>query len=123
LAAARAACDLPVLRKDFILDPYQVVEARAHGADAVLLIVRILDHASLTLLLAEARRVFRPDLLVVLADQAEGQAALAERLPHLAGLHAPVGRARAYFCREGACEMPLDTPEALRARLTGFPRW
>lgn len=56
LAAARAACDLPVLRKDFILDPYQVVEARAHGADAVLLIVRILDHASLTLLLAEARR-------------------------------------------------------------------
>ena len=74
-------------------------------------------------LLAEARRVFRPDLLVVLADQGEGQAALAERLPHLAGLHAPVGRARAYFCREGACEMPLDTPEALRARLTGFPRW
>lgn len=74
-------------------------------------------------LMVEARRVFRPDLLVVPADQGEGQAALAERWPHLTGLRVPVGRARAYFCREGACEMPLDTPEALRARLTGFPRW
>ena len=74
-------------------------------------------------LMAEARRVFRPDLLVLLADQGEGQAALAERLPHLAGLRVPVGRARAYFCRDGACELPLETPDALRARLTGFPRW
>lgn len=53
LTSVRAAVDIPVLRKDFVVDPYQVLEARAHGADLVLLIVAALDQPTLAGLLGQ----------------------------------------------------------------------
>jgi indole-3-glycerol phosphate synthase len=57
LAAVRAAVPVPVLRKDFVLESYQLLQARATGADAVLLIAEILDDAILGTLLREAREL------------------------------------------------------------------
>ena len=76
LAAARAACSLPLLRKDFIVDPYQIVEARAWGADAILLIVSALDEPSLRSLAAVAGREGL-DVLVEVHDEAEMNIAVA----------------------------------------------
>jgi indole-3-glycerol phosphate synthase len=76
LQAARAACGLPVLRKDFVVAPYQVVEARAWGADAVLLIVGALDDAALRTLLAEAE-AWGLAALVEVHDERELDRALA----------------------------------------------
>jgi indole-3-glycerol phosphate synthase len=76
LSAARAACELPILRKDFIVDPYQLYEAAVHGADAVLLIVRVLDDDALRAIYDEARELDL-DCLVEVHDDEELDRALA----------------------------------------------
>jgi indole-3-glycerol phosphate synthase len=76
LRAARAVSDLPILRKDFTIDRYQLYEAAAAQADAVLLIVAALEHAELEQLHAEAGQLDL-DCLVEVHDSEELEAALA----------------------------------------------
>ena len=112
LQQARGACALPVLRKDFTIDDYQVVEARALGADCILLIVAALDDARLHGLAARALALGM-DVLLEAHDGDELARALA--VPAAAGGRAPLLGVNNRDLR--SFEVSLDTSLRLRERV------
>ncbi len=108
LEAARQACSLPVLRKDFIIDPWQVYESRAIGADCILLIVAVLGQSQLEDLLGLAG-ASGMDVLVEVHDEREMERAMALE-PALIGVN---NRNLNTFTTS------LETTERLRAMLSG----
>ena len=104
LKQARASCQLPVLRKDFMVDPYQIYESRSMGADCILLIAACLDNAQMTDMEAIARSLDMA-VLVEVHDGTELERALKLKTP-LIGIN---NRNLKTF------EVSLDTTLALRA--------
>jgi indole-3-glycerol phosphate synthase len=86
LVAARAACDLPVIRKDFMVDPWQCAEARAMGADAILIIVAALEDTAMTEI-ENAALAEGLDVLVEVHDEAEMERALSRLQSKLIGVN------------------------------------
>ncbi len=86
LIAARAACTLPVIRKDFMVDPWQCAEARAMGADAILIIVAALEDGAMVEI-EDAARAEQLDVLVEVHDEVEMERALTRLQSRLIGVN------------------------------------
>ena len=86
LVAARAACDLPVIRKDFMIDPWQCREARAMGADAILIIVAALDDNAMVEI-EDAALAEGMDVLIEVHDETEMERALSRLKSKLIGVN------------------------------------
>lgn len=86
LVAARAACDLPVIRKDFMVDPWQCAEARAMGGDAILIIVAALDDVVMAEI-EDAARQENLDVLIEIHDEDELERALKHLRSKLIGVN------------------------------------
>jgi indole-3-glycerol phosphate synthase len=86
LVAARAACDLPVLRKDFMVDPWQCLEARSIGADAILIIVAALENSVMQEIEVAARELGM-DVLIEVHDEAEMERAATHLTSKLIGIN------------------------------------
>ncbi|MDA8231726.1 MAG: indole-3-glycerol phosphate synthase TrpC [Magnetospirillum sp.] len=135
LGAARAACELPVLRKDFMVDPYQIVEARALGADCVLLIAASLTDAEMAQM-EEIALGYEMDVLVEVHDEAELDRALKLKTP-LVGVNnrnlktmktdlatterlAPLVPAERILIAESGIDGPVDIKRLADAGAKGF---
>jgi indole-3-glycerol phosphate synthase len=86
LITARGACDLPVIRKDFMVDPWQCAEARAMGGDAILIIVAALDDVVMAEI-EDAARQENLDVLVEVHDETELERALKHLKSKLVGVN------------------------------------
>jgi indole-3-glycerol phosphate synthase len=86
LVAARSACELPVIRKDFMVDPWQCAEARAMGADAILIILAALEDAAMAEI-EDAALAEGLDVLVEVHDEAEMERALSRLKSKLIGVN------------------------------------
>ena len=137
LAAARNACALPVLRKDFIIDPWQVEESRVLGADCILIIMAAVDDA-LAQSLYDSAQGLRMDVLMEVHDKPELDRALALKTPNaILGINnrnlktlnvtlqtsmdlirsIPVGRA---VISESGIKSPADLQTLKKAGFSGF---
>jgi len=135
LTAARGAASLPALRKDFMLDPYQIVESRAIGADCILLIMAALEDGEAAELAAAARGLGM-DILVEVHDEAELERAR-HLGPGLLGINnrnlktlevdlataerlAPLAPAGSHIVCESGLSAPMDLARMARAGMRSF---